>query len=103
MGIEDGGSSPEVEMTLHISQLVYTIVMKFSRLYPCFGVRQHDSTTSKTARRVDLLGIKDQRWRHITGSRSGITYLPTCIHDSNKTPTYIGLLMFSGLGNKAVE
>jgi len=40
--------------------------------------------------------VRNQRWRPVTGSEYGITFISACIHDSNEIPRAI--LMFSKSG-----
>ena len=43
----------------HVSQLINMIATKSQRLYPCFGVDQHEETSENTVRRLGISEIKD--------------------------------------------
>ena len=85
-----------LKFQLHKSQLVYMIITKFQRIYPCFQGRATGLDYSGSSLACALEG--NQRWRPVTGRRKDITNISACAHVSNEILTAIP--MFSGQGRR---
>jgi len=83
----------EVNMEWHISQLVCEMATKFQRLYLFFRCQATRMDCSKHCRVSGW--VRNQRWRPITGSDCGTTYISACMLDSNDIPTAIPMFSMS--------